>query len=81
VVDAIEQPQGLISHLLFAAISSSASILLRPLRCSESSLHRPPDSAPWLALVEIQTLLVMTLALAWFLGQHWRFEPTVGRDA
>lgn len=35
----------------------------------------PTYSAPWLALVEIETLLVTTLALAWFLGQTWRSKP------
>lgn len=39
----------------------------------------PPYLAPWLAVVEIQTLLVTTLALAWFLGQTWRSKPIHGR--
>ena len=97
-LDVIAQPQGLISHLLFAAVSSSASalaILLAEVRrwaerrVAEVALWSgallaigfdlfvahsqvpfvPAYSALWLALVEIQTLLVTTLSLARFLGQ------------
>jgi hypothetical protein len=38
----------------------------------------PPYSAPWLALVEIQTFLVTTLALAWFRASTGDLSRPVG---